>query len=231
MKTIGLIGGMSWESSAIYYKIVNQKIKENLGGVHSSKCMMISVDFHEIAHLQHSNDWETLEKMMVEAAQNLEKSGADFILLCTNTMHKLADKIQENISIPFIHISDAISEAILEKNITKIGLLGTKFTMEQDFLKKRISKNNNIECIIPNENQREIIHNIIYNELVKGIISDASRLEFLKIIDDLVQLGAQGIVLGCTEIGLLISNEFTNHLLFDTTKIHAEKAVKLSLEN
>jgi aspartate racemase len=229
MKTIGLICGMSWESSAVYYKLINEQIKEKLGGLHSSKCIIVSVDFAEIADLQHSDNWQELEKIMIETAQKLEKAGADFVVLCTNTMHKVAPQIEANINVPFLHIADATAIAIQEKKIHKIGLLGTKFTMEQDFIKGRIFENFGIECIIPNANQREIVHHTIYNELVRGIISNNSRILFLDIIEDLISQGAEGIILGCTEIGLLITNEFTKHLLFDTTEIHANFAVKHSL--
>lgn len=230
MKTIGIIGGMSWESSAVFYKTINQKIKIKLGDSHSAKCLMYSVDFAEIAHLQHTDNWDELAIIMIDAAKKLEKGGADFVVLCTNTMHLLANKIEENISIPFIHIADATAQAIKDSNVKKVGLLGTKFTMEQDFFKTRILEKQGIETVIPNQNQREIVHNIIYEELVKGIINQQSRTDLLEIIDDLIQLGAEGIVLGCTEISLLITPEFTNHFLFDTTEIYASKAVELAVE-
>jgi aspartate racemase len=230
MKTIGLIGGMSWESSAVYYKIINQKTKEILGGVHSSQCLMYSVDFGEIAALQHAGDWAKLGEMMADAAQKLQRGGADFVVLCTNTMHKLSDKIEDSVHIPLLHIADVTAEAIKEKSMTKVGLLGTKFTMEQDFLKGRLLGKHGIESIIPDEKQREIIHRIIYEELVKGIITDKSRKAYLSIINDLISKGAEGIILGCTEIGLLISNEFTDAILFDTTEIHATHAVEFALK-
>jgi aspartate racemase len=230
MKVIGLIGGMSWESSVVYYKIVNQKIKEKLGGVHSCQCLMYSVDFGEIAALQHRGDWAKLSEIMIDAAQRLERGGADFIVLCTNTMHKLADDIEANVNIPLVHIADVTAEAIKEKGMKKIGLLGTKFTMEHDFLKGRLLEKHGVESIIPNEAQRDIIHKIIYEELVKGIVTKESRLAYLTIINDLTAQGAEGIILGCTEIGLLITNEFTDAVLFDTTEIHATKAVELALK-
>jgi aspartate racemase len=229
MKVIGLIGGMSWESSVVYYKIVNQKVKEKLGGVHSCQCLMYSVDFGEIAALQHKGDWAKLGDMMADAAQRLERGGADFIVLCTNTMHKLADNIEASVNIPLVHIADVTAEAIKEKGMKKIGLLGTKFTMEQDFLKGRLLEKHGVESIIPNEAQRDIIHKIIYEELVKGVVINESRLAYLAIINDLISHGAEGIILGCTEIGLLITNEFTDAILFDTTEIHAAKAVELAL--
>lgn len=229
-KTIGLIGGMFWESSSVYYKILNQEIKKSLGGVHSCQSLMYSVDFGEIATLQHNGDWDKLGEMMIDAARKLEKGGADFIILCTNTMHKLADKITETIKIPLIHIADATAEAIKSSKIKKVGILGTKFTMEQDFLKGRLIESHGIETIIPNKEQREIVHNIIYKELVKGIITGKSRQAYLEIIDDLIANGAEGIILGCTEISLLISSNNTKHMLFDTTDIHAKKAIALSLK-
>lgn len=231
MKTIGLIGGMSWESSAVYYKIINEKVKAHLGGVHSCQCLMYSVDFGEIAALQHAGDWSKLGELMGDAAQKLERGGADFIVLCTNTMHKLADKIEESVDIPLLHIADVTAEVIKEKSMKKVGLLGTKFTMEQDFLKGRLLAKHGIESIIPNAAQREIIHRIIYEELVKGIIKNESRTAYLTIINDLTQRGAEGIILGCTEIGLLVTNEFTDAVLFDTTEIHASKAVELALKS
>jgi aspartate racemase len=228
MKVIGLIGGMSWESSAVYYKIINEKMKENLGGVHSCECLMYSVDFGKIAALQHAGNWTQLGEMMQHAAQNLERGGADFIVLCTNTMHKLAHKIEESVNIPLLHIADVTAEAIKEKRFKTVGLLGTKFTMEQDFLKGRMLEKHGIETIIPTPEQREIVHRVIYEELVKGIISEDSRKEYLAIINDLTKKGAEGIILGCTEIGLLISNKYTKKVLFDTTTIHAEKAVEFA---
>lgn len=226
MKTIGLIGGMSWESSAVYYKILNQKVNEILGGVHSCKCLMISVDFGEIAKLQHEGNWNELAEMMIDSAQKLEKGGADFIVLCTNTMHKLSEIIEKNINIPLLHIADVTAEAIKETKIKKVGLLGTKFTMEQEFIKDRLINKHNIETIIPNEEQRNIIHNIIYNELVKGIINDESRKIYMEIIDDLKSKGAEGIILGCTEIMLLVNKTNTKNIIFDTTEIHALKAIE-----
>jgi aspartate racemase len=230
MKTIGLIGGMSWESSVVYYKIINEKVKAELGGVHSCQSLMYSVDFGEIAALQHAGNWAKLGELMGEAAQKLERGGADFIVLCTNTMHKLADKIEESVQIPLLHIADVTAEAIRERGMSKIGLLGTKFTMEQDFLKGKLLEKHGVESIIPNDAQREIIHRIIYEELVKGIIKNESRTEYLTIINDLIQRGAEGIILGCTEIGLLVTNEFTDAVLFDTTEIHATKAVEFALK-
>lgn len=230
MKTIGLIGGMSWESSALYYQIINRGIQEKLGGVHSAKSLLYSVDFNEIAILQKEEKWGELGELMIEAAQKLEKSGADFIVLCTNTMHKLSDEIEKNVSIPLLHIVDTAAEEIVKHNIKKIGLLGTSFTMEQGFFKDRLLNKHNIQTIIPNKKQRSDIHQIIYNELVKGIISNDSRNIFLEIISDLINKGAEGIILGCTEIELLVTNEYTEAKLFKTAEIHAKKAIEFSLE-
>ncbi|MEK7723766.1 MAG: aspartate/glutamate racemase family protein [Acidobacteriota bacterium] len=230
MKTIGLIGGMSWESSVVYYKIINRKTQEILGGSHSAKSLMYSVDFAEIAKLQHEGNWAELEKIIIEAAQKLERGGADFIAICTNTMHLLADAIANSVQIPLLHIADATGEAINKAGSKKVGLLGTKFTMEQDFLKGRLFNKFGIETIIPNENDRETIHSIIYNELVKGEIKDESRTKYLEIIKNLIANGAEGIILGCTEIPLLISANDTDAILFDTTTIHAEKAVEFAIK-
>lgn len=230
MKTIGLIGGMSWESSALYYQIINRGVQEKLGGVHSAKSLLYSVDFNEIAILQKEEKWDELGELMIKAAQKLEKSGADFIVLCTNTMHKLSDEIEKNVSIPLLHIVDTAAEEIIKHNIRKIGLLGTSFTMEQAFFKDRLLNKHNIQTIIPNEKQRSDIHQIIYNELVKGIISNDSRNIFLEIISDLIDKGAEGIILGCTEIELLVTNEYTEAKLFKTAEIHAKKAIEFALE-
>jgi aspartate racemase len=230
MKTIGLIGGMSWESSVVYYQIINRRAKEILGGAHSAKSLMYSVDFAAIADLQHDGNWAELESMMIDAARRLERGGADFIVLCTNTMHLLADAIERSVEIPFLHIADATGEAIKKANLKKVGLLGTKFTMEQDFLKQRLADNFNIETIIPGDGDREKVHAIIYHELVKGEIKADSRKIYLEIIEKLTAGGAEGIILGCTEIPLLVKAADTNAVLFDTTTIHAEQAVALSLD-
>ncbi len=230
MKTIGLIGGMSWESSIEYYRIINEEARRQLGGLHSAQSLMYSVDFEEIEKLQHSGDWETLTQRMVEAAQYLENGGADFVVLCTNTMHKTAVSIQENISIPFLHIADATAEKIVENSIKKIGLLGTKFTMEHDFYKGRLIEQYGLEVVIPNDEGRQIVHDVIYQELCLGKINKPSRLEYRKIMADLVEQGAEGIILGCTEITLLVNQEDSTVPLFDTTQIHAETAVSWALK-
>ena len=229
MKTIGLIGGMSWESSAEYYRIINETMKEKLGGLHSAKCIMYSVDFEEIEKLQHAGKWKEATEVMIDAARRVEKGGADFIVICTNTMHKMADEVQSSITIPLLHIADATAEKIRSKGLKKVGLLGTKFTMEEDFYKGRLSNTFGLDVIIPEEDEREIVHDIIYKELCLGEIKKSSKKKFKKIIENLVSRGAEGIILGCTEIPLLIKQEDCSVPLFDTTEIHARSAVELSL--
>lgn len=229
MKTIGLIGGMSWESSLEYYRIINETIKLRLGGLHSAKCLMYSVDFNEIELLQHENKWNELIDIMVSTADNLKRGGADFIVICTNTMHKMAGDIENKIGIKVLHIAEVTGEKIVQKGLKKVALLGTKFTMEQDFYKKVLEDKFNIEVIIPDKDERNIIHDIIYNELCKGIINESSKKEYQQIINNLIQIGAEGIVLGCTEIPLLIKQEDINVPIFDTTTIHAISAVEYAL--
>ena len=229
MKTMGLIGGMSWESSLEYYRIVNETVKEKLGGLHSCKCLMYSVDFGVIEALQHQNKWDELTKLMIEAAQNLKHGGADFIVICTNTMHKMAPEIEHFTGLNVLHIADVTGAAISKNQIQKVGLLGTRFTMEGDFYKKRLKDNYDIEVIIPEDADRQIIHDIIYNELCLGIIKDDSRQKYIDIINKLCANGAEGIILGCTEIPLLIKQSDVLIPVYDTTKIHAESAVDFAL--
>ncbi len=229
MKTIGLIGGMSWESSLEYYRIINKTVKAKLGGYHSAKSIMYSVDFGEIEKLQHQGRWEELTQIMIEAGQRVERAGADLVLLCTNTMHKMADDVQKNISIPLLHIADTTAERIKDRGLKKVGLLGTRFTMEQNFYKGRFTEKHGIEVIVPAEHDREIVHRVIFNELVLGTINQSSRIMFKAIINNLVTNGAEGIILGCTEIPLLIKQEDSEIPLFDTTTIHAQSAVALAL--
>lgn len=229
MKKIGLLGGMSWESTASYYQLINEEVKNQLGGLHSAIIIMYSVNFAEIEKLQHQGEWDKTAEILTKAAQGIEKAGADFILICTNTMHLVAPQIQAGLSVPLLHIADATAEEIVKKNIKKIGLLGTAFTMEQDFYKGRLEKNYDLTVLTPNEADRAIVHKVIYDELCLGVTDDASRNEYLRIIDSLVAEGAEGIILGCTEITLLVNSEHTNVQLFDTTKIHALKAVENSL--
>ncbi|OUB27631.1 aspartate racemase [Bacillus thuringiensis serovar yunnanensis] len=229
MKTIGLIGGMSWESTSEYYRIINEEIKERLGGLHSAKCLINSVDFEEIERCQSSGDWDGAGEILGNAAYSLQKGGADFIIICTNTMHKVVGKIKAKIDIPVLHIADATAKKIKRKDIQKVGLLGTKYTMEQDFYKSRIEENN-IKVIVPSEKNRKEINKVIYTELCLGKIVSQSREYYKRVIEELVQKGAQGIILGCTEIGLLIKQENVSVPIFDTTHIHAIEAVKVALD-
>ncbi|MED2185894.1 aspartate/glutamate racemase family protein [Bacillus wiedmannii] len=230
MKTIGLIGGMSWESTSEYYRIINEEIKERLGGLHSAKCMINSVDFEEIERFQSNGDWNGAGEILGNAAYSLQRGGADFIIICTNTMHKVVEKIKENIHIPVLHIADATAKEIKRKGIQKVGLLGTKYTMEQEFYKLRIEENH-IKVMVPSEKDRDKINEVIYIELCLGKITSQSREYYKRVIEDLVKEGAQGIILGCTEIGLLIKQEDVSIPIFDTTHIHAVEAVNFALQN
>lgn len=229
MKTIGLIGGMSWESSAEYYRIVNETTKEKLGGLHSAKTILYSVDFAEVEQLQHQGKWDEAARLMASAARSLECAGADFVVLCTNTMHKLADEIQAAIQIPFLHIADATAQKVKDAGIKKIGLLGTRYTMEHDFYKGRLIDNYGLEVIAPDDDDRETVHCVIYDELCLGIIKPESREHYKKIMAKMIQAGAEGIILGCTEIELLVRDEDSSVPLFPTTKIHAVAAVEFAL--
>ena len=228
MKTIGLIGGMSWESTVTYYKIINETVKKELGGLHSSKCILYSVDFDEIEKCQSCGDWDRSGDILGQAARSLEKAGADFIVICTNTMHKVAPRIQSYISIPLLHIADVTTECLKDRGIKTVALLGTRYTMEQDFYKERLVQSG-LQVLIPEEPQREMINRVIFDELCLGTISSESRAGFLAIIRGLGQKGAEGVILGCTEIGLLIRQEDTDIPLFDTTVIHARKAAMASI--
>ena len=229
LKTIGLIGGMSWESTVTYYKIINETVKEKLGRLHSAKCILYSVDFQEIEECQANGNWEKSGEILGEAAYNLEKAGADFIVICTNTMHKVVNQIKEKISIPILHIAEMTAEKILEKGLKNIALLGTKYTMEQDFYKSKLIEKG-INVIIPDKNDIETINEVIYDELCLGTINFNSKKKFLEIVDKPRSKGAEGIILGCTEIGLLIKNEDTDVPLFDTAIIHAEQAAMYSIK-
>ena len=229
LKTIGLMGGMSWESTVTYYKIINETVKEKLGGLHSAKCILYRVDFQEIEEGQANGNWEKSGEILGEAAYNLEKAGADFIVICTNTMHKVVNQIKEKISIPILHIAEMTAEKILEKGLKNTALLGTKYTMEQDFYKSKLIEKG-INVIIPDKNDIEIINKVIYDELCLGTINSNSKKKFLEIVDRLRSKGAEGIILGCTEIGLLIKNEDTDVPLFDTAIIHAEQAAIYSIK-
>lgn len=230
MKTIGMIGGMSWESSIEYYRLVNEEVKHQLGGLHSAQCLMYSVDFEEIERYQHQGEWQRATDIMIDAAQRLERGGADFVVICTNTMHKMADEVQSAIDIPLLHIVDAAARAVRSNGIQKAGLLGTRFTMEGDFYSGRL-KSHGLDVLIPDEADREIVHRVIYKELVLGKILLSSRDEFQRIILKLKLQGAEAIILGCTEIGLLIKNDDTSLPVFDTTREHALATVDVALGN
>lgn len=229
MKTIGLIGGMSWESSIEYYRIINETVREKLGGLHSAKSVMYSVDFAEIQSLQHQGEWEQATQFMIEAAKHVEEGGADFILICTNTMHQMADEVQAHLRIPLLHIADSTAEKIKAQGLKKVGLLGTRYTMEGDFYKGRLVNTHDLEVIVPMEEARELVNRVIYDELVMGKLRPTSKAKYVAIIDRLVARGAEGIILGCTEIGLLIKQEDAQVPVFDTTLIHAKAAVAYAL--
>ena len=230
MKVIGLIGGMSWESTLTYYKIINETIKERLGGLHSAKCVLYSVDFQEIEECQANGDWGKSGEILGEAAYNLEKAGANFIVICTNTMHKVINQIEEKISIPILHIAEMTAEKILEKKIKNIALLGTKYTMEQNFYKEKLIEKG-INVIIPDETDIKIINDIIYKELCLGIINPESKEKYLAIVKKLENKGAEGVILGCTEIGMIVKSEDTSIPLFDTAVIHAKQAAIYSIKS
>ena len=231
MKTIGLIGGMSWESSIEYYRIINETVRAELGGLHSAKSIMYSVEFAEIEALQHQGRWDDAAKIMISAARSIENGGADFGLICTNTMHKLYDTVQQNIRRPMLHIADATAEKIKAEGMSRIALLGTRFTMQEDFYKGRLVENYGLEVIIPAIEDMQIVHQVIYDELCAGIIKSESKQKYADIIQRLVAEDAQGIILGCTEIGLLVKQKDSPVPLFDTTEIHAKAAVHYALGN
>lgn len=230
MKTIGLLGGMSWESTVSYYQAINQGIKAQLGGLHSAKIVLHSVDFQPIETLQHHGKWSEMGSILADAAQGVERAGADCLLICTNTMHKVADQVAQAVNIPLVHIADATAQALLINNISKVGLLGTRFTMEQDFYKQRLIDKFGIDVVTPNADERNDIHHIIYNELCLGQINKDSKQQYLDIVDGLSKKGAQAVILGCTEIALLINQQDTHVPLFDTTQIHAQAAVDFALK-
>lgn len=223
MKTIGLIGGMSWESTTSYYQIINETVKQELGGLHSAKILLYSVDFAEIEHYQATGDWEKSAQVLSDVALKLEKAGADFIIICTNTMHKVAPQIQQRISIPILHIAQATADTLLEQGIQKVGLLGTKYTMTQDFYKEKLLESG-LEVLIPDDSGVEMVNRIIYDELCLGNIQEESKQAYLNIIEQFKNSGAEAVILGCTEIGLLVKQSDTDMPLFDTTLIHAQKA-------
>lgn len=225
MKVIGLIGGMSWESTALYYRIINEDVKQRLGGLHSAKLVLYSVDFHEIEQLQAAGDWEKAGSILAEAALNLQRAGADFIVLCTNTMHKVAQQITAAVHIPLLHIADATAQRIQQAGLRKVGLLATRFTMEQDFYRGRLQDGYAIEVLTPSVADRALVHEVIYQELCLGVIEPESRTRYRQIMQQLVEQGAEAIILGCTEITLLVDATDASVPLFDTTRIHAQDAV------
>lgn len=230
MKTIGLIGGMSWESSLEYYRIINQTVRKRLGGLHSARIVMHSVNLAEITTLQDDGDWDEITKLMIGAAQRLEKAGADLLAICANTMHKVADDVQKDIRIPLLHIADAAAEEIEAAGISKVGLLGTKITMEEDFYRDRLAAKHALEVIVPDAHEREIIDRVVYDELCCGEVSEASKEEFHRIMENLAANGAEGIILGCTEMHMLVDRNDVAAAVFDTTAIHARSAAQFALE-
>ncbi len=230
MKTIGLLGGMSWESTIPYYRIINQEISARLGGLHSARIVLHSVDFQPIEELQHAGDWNRCADILIDASRGLERAGADLLVICTNTMHRVAPEIARAISIPLVHIADATARAILAEGMSTVGLLGTKFTMEQQFYRGRLEESFGLRVLVPAEDDRGIIHGVIYDELCRGEVLDRSRSEYVRIIEDLVASGAEGVILGCTEISMLVPPESATVRLFDTTAIHARAAASAALQ-
>ena len=230
MKTIGLIGGMSWESTIPYYRIINEAVKERLGGLHSARLVLHSVDFQEIEALQHAGDWDGAGRAMAVAARSVASAGADFMVLCTNTMHKVAPAMEQAAGIPLLHIADPTAAAIRSRGLARVGLLGTRFTMEQDFYRGRLRDRHGLEVLVPDAGGRDLVHRVIYEELCLGQVREASRAQFKRILGELAEAGAQGVILGCTEISLLVDPADAPVPLFDTTRIHALSAVDLALE-
>ena len=228
MKTIGLLGGLSWESSAHYYAIANERVRDRLGGLHSARCVMYSFDFDEIAALQHAGRWDDSAARMVEAARALERAGADFVVICSNTMHRMADEVRAGIGVPLLHIADPTAAALKAAGVTRVGLLATRFTMEQEFYVGRL-RGQGLDVLVPDAADRTVVHTVIYDELVRGVVRDESRQAYRDVIGRLVDRGAAGVVLGCTEIDMLIGPPDSPVPLFDTTRLHAEAAVELAL--
>jgi aspartate racemase len=229
VRTIGLIGGMSWESSAEYYRLINEAVKRQLGGYHSARCLMFSVDFADVEELQRSGRWPQAAETLIDAAERLQRGGAELLVLCTNTMHRVAEDIATATPVPLLHIADATADEIKARGITTVGLLGTRYTMEQDFYRGRLSQRHGLEVLVPDEAARTVVHDVIYDELVQGVVEERSRTAFRRIMRCLVDRGAQAVILGCTEIGLLVAEADAPVPVFDTTKIHAERAVHLAL--
>lgn len=229
MKTIGMIGGMSWESSQVYYRMINQGVRDRLGGLHSAKCILYSVDFAEIEALQQTGQWDAAQHILVQAATGLVRAGSDLLIICTNTMHKLADGVAAKVTIPLLHIADPTADAVRDAGIDTVALLGTRFTMEEDFYRRRLETKHGLRVLIPDAVQRQRVHDIIYSELCLGQIREPSRQAYDRIIEDLVQRGARGVILGCTEIGLLVTADGCRVPVFDTAHIHAQAAVEAAL--
>jgi aspartate racemase len=230
MKKIGLLGGMSWESTLEYYRVINQAVKEKLGGLHSAKIILVSLDFDEVEKLQLAGDWTQAARLLASGAQDIQSAGGDFFLICTNTMHLIADQVEAAVQIPMLHIADATARAVKNQGINRVGLLGTKYTMEEDFYRGRLESKYQLEILVPDLNQRSLVHQIIYDELVLGLIRNESRERYHEVIQSLAAAGAEGIILGCTEIGLLIRQEGLEIPLFDTMEIHALAAVDAALD-
>ena len=229
MRTIGLLGGMSWESTQTYYRLVNEGVRDRLGGLHSAECVLYSVDFEPIEQLQAGGDWDTAGRVLARAALGVEAAGAEFLVLCTNTMHKVAPAIEDAIEIPLLHIADATGNAVKASGIATVGLLGTRFTMTEEFYRGRLAERNGLEVLIPSESERTTVDKVIFEELCLGEILDESRARYVEVIHNLVQLGAEAVILGCTEISLLVKPGDTPVPLFDTTEIHARMAVDWAL--
>ena len=229
MKTIGLLGGMSWESTALYYKQINEGVRERLGGLHSARIAMVSIDFEPMERLQRENRWDEAGEQLALAARQVQAAGAEFIVLCTNTMHKVVDTIESAVNIPLLHIADATAEAIMSAGFNAVGLLGTRFTMQEDFYQGRLEEKHGLKVLLPAVDEMAIVHDTIYNELVRGVVREESREKYLKIIEGLRERGAQGVIEGCTEIVMLVGQKHTDITLFDTTAIHARAAVEMAL--
>ena len=229
MKTIGLLGGMSWESTAGYYREINAGVKQKLGGLHSAQIVLYSVDFDPIEKLRRSGDWKATGNILANAARGVENGGADFLLICTNTMHKVADQVENAVNIPLLHIADATADVLVQASVRKVGLLGTAFTMEQEFYKGRLSEKYGIDVVVPDAPDRKLVHDIIYQELCLGLLKQSSKQKYIRIVDKFTEMGARGVILGCTEIGMLISQNDTVTTLYDTTKIQAAKAVEWAI--
>lgn len=229
MKTIGLLGGLSWHSSLEYYRIINQEVQARLGGAHSARCLLVSLDYAEVDALERQDRWDDTAAIVIAAAQSLERGGADFVVICTNTTHKLADRVQAAIGIPILHIADATGRAIRDSGLERVGLLGTRFTMEEDFVRGRLARDHGLDVIIPPEPDRALVHNVIYDELCAGVFREDARRRYLDIMRGLVGAGAQGIILGCTEIGLLVPPDDCPAPAFDTARLHALAAVDAAL--